>query len=170
LKHILVTDGGSYGDKELILNHIVTNKSKVAILNDINRLLCDLNNLCILSARQKCRRMEWESEEELLVTSTASASHTLLYKAHLQLGTMHTLLYKAKIVKKVDDHINRYLKNQRGFNIHICMSDSLSISYYKYHINNVDLTSSGIDIDLSSKSKKVVFINAFTDALINSLK
>jgi len=107
LKHILVTDGGSYGDKELILNHIVTNKSKVAILNDINRLLCDLNNLCILSARQKCRRMEWESEEELLVTSTASASHTLLYKAHLQLGTMHTLLYKAKIVKKVDDHINR---------------------------------------------------------------
>ena len=75
LKHILVTDGGSYGDKELNLNHIVTNKSKVAILNDINRLLCDLNNLCNLSARQKCRRMEWESEEELLVTSTASASH-----------------------------------------------------------------------------------------------
>ena len=70
LKHILVSD-----DKELNLNQIVTNKSKVATLNDINRLLSDLNNLCNLSAKQKCRRMEWESEEELLITSTASASH-----------------------------------------------------------------------------------------------
>lgn len=56
------------GGQDAILKHIL-------VSDDINRLLSDLNNLCNLSAKQKCRRMEWESEEELLTTSTASASH-----------------------------------------------------------------------------------------------
>lgn len=56
------------GGQDAILKHIL-------VSDDINRLLSDLNNLCNLSAKQKCRRMEWESEEELLITSTASASH-----------------------------------------------------------------------------------------------
>lgn len=114
----------------------------------------------------------------LIELSTEIIENTTSNDDAFSLRTTYVAINKQEIsmIRTVDDHINRYLNNQRGFNIHICMSDSLSISYYKdclqnlRYIYNVDLTSSGIDIDLSSKSKKVVFINTFTDALINSLK
>lgn len=114
----------------------------------------------------------------LIELSTEIIENTTSNDDAFSLRTTYVAINKKEIsmIRTVDDHINRYLNNQRGFNIHICMSDSLSISYYKdclqnlRYIYNVDLTSPGIDIDLSSKSKKVVFINAFTDALINSLK
>lgn len=109
-----------------------------------------------------------EPSTEIIETSTSNFS----------LRTYFVAINKNEVsmIKTVDAHINRYLHNQRGFNIHIGMVDSLSIPYYKdciHHLGyiyNVDLTSLGTDIDLSSKSKKVVFINAFTDAVIKSLQ
>ena len=112
-----------------------------------------------------------ELRTEIIENSTSNADAISLRMQYVAINKN-----EVSMIRTVDDHIKRYLHNQRGFNFHICMADSLSIPYYKdclhhlRYIYNVDLTSLGTDIDLSSKPKKAVFINAFTNALIDSLQ